>query len=85
MCAQKAKSYLAIELRDAEPWVRLRARAALEWATGNEESVRTLVEEALQGLSIARACGAHQYEINLLRDLASTASGARETFGAGRG
>jgi hypothetical protein len=82
---EEAKSYVAIELRDAEPWVRLRARAAVEWAACNEESMRRLVEEALRRLSVARACGAHQYEIDLLRNLASTVSGAPRTFVAGPG
>jgi hypothetical protein len=59
-----ARKWLTLETRDAEPWVRLRARAAVERAAGNPENARTLADEALTALKAAPACGAHQYEID---------------------
>jgi len=61
-----ARQWLARETRDAEPWVRLRAQAAIEQATGNQDLARALADEALTALNAAPACGAHQYEIDRL-------------------
>jgi hypothetical protein len=64
-----ARQWLAFEGRDAEPWVRLRAQAAVEWASGRPEVARRLVDEALSQLRAAAACGAHEYEIDRLDEL----------------
>jgi hypothetical protein len=64
-----ARKWLAVEPRDAEPWVRLRARAALERADGNPEGARLLIEEGLGAVQQAPACGAYQYEIDRLEAL----------------
>ena len=69
-----ARNWLAIRTKNAEPWVCLRAQAAIAWAMSNKEEVQTLVDEALGALSTTYACGAQMYEIDLLRDLTATVS-----------
>jgi hypothetical protein len=61
-----ARKWLTRETRDAEPWVRLRAQAAIEREEGQREKARILVDEALGALRAAPACGAHQYEVDRL-------------------
>jgi hypothetical protein len=64
-----ARTWLDLESRDAEPWVRMRAQAAMERAMGRPERACELVDEALAMLGAAPACGAYQYEIDRLRAL----------------
>jgi hypothetical protein len=64
-----ARNWLTREGRDAEPWVRLRAQAAMERAVGYPERAHRLVDEALSLLRAAPACGAHQYEVDRLQAL----------------
>ncbi|HUI55184.1 MAG TPA: site-2 protease family protein [Bryobacteraceae bacterium] len=64
-----ARTWLTRETRDAEPWVRLRAQAAVERLAGNQKSASAQVDEALTALQAAPACGAHQYEIDRLNAL----------------
>ncbi len=66
--------WLASESSEAEPWVRLRARAAIEHASGRHERARALVNEALSQLRAAPACGAYDYEIDRLRELVAAIS-----------
>jgi hypothetical protein len=54
-----------------EPWVRLRAQAAVERWAGTTVRARRLVEEALAAVQAAPACGACQYEIDRLHSTAS--------------
>jgi hypothetical protein len=54
-----------------EPWVRLRAQAAVERWAGTTVRACGLVEEALAAVQAAPACGAYQYEIDLLHSTAS--------------
>jgi hypothetical protein len=64
-----ARHWLDLERRDAEPWVRLRAQAAVERAAGDPERASSLVTEALAMLRAEPACGAHQYEVDRLHAL----------------
>jgi hypothetical protein len=64
-----ARRWLTLQDRDAEPWVRLRARAAVEWAAGRHERARQLAKESLSHLRAAPACGAHEYEKERLHEL----------------
>jgi len=64
-----ARKWLALEARDVEPWVRLRAQAAIERAANNQEKARMLIDEALTALRSAPACGAYEYEIDRLEAL----------------
>ena len=62
----RSREWLDREPRGAlEPWVRLRAEAAV---TGDV----TLAEQALKLLEAAPKCGANQYEIDLLRSCEKT-------------
>jgi hypothetical protein len=65
----EARKWLEIEKKDAEPWVRLRARAAVERVEGNREQARMLIEAGLSGLQGAEPCGAYQYEIDRLYEM----------------
>lgn len=56
----RSAEWLVRESRDAEPWVRLRARAAV---AGGEEGER-LCDEARDLLLHAPSCGAHAYELD---------------------
>ena len=67
--AAGARRWLAIEEKDAEPWVRLRARAAAERASGNTDTARSLISQALALLNAQPACGAWQYEIDRLLEM----------------
>ena len=64
-----ARKWLALEARDAEPWVRGRAQAAVECATGCHEEAARLIGDALAAVRSASACGAHAYEIDLLEGM----------------
>lgn len=54
-----------------EPWVRLRAQAAVERRAGATTRARDLVDEALAAVQAVPACGAYQYEIDRLRNTKS--------------
>jgi hypothetical protein len=69
-----AREWLDREKRDAEPWVRLRARAAIEQCAGNLESAQALIDDALRLIAAERPCGAYQYEIDRLLELRSAGS-----------
>ncbi len=66
-----ARSWLDREKRNAEPWVGLRAQAA-----AYPEQAPVLIAEALKLLRIEPPCGAYQYEIDRLTEMA-TASDRR--------
>jgi hypothetical protein len=70
-----ARTWLTAESRSVEPWVRLRAEAAVEVAAHHLEKARLAIESALTGLREAAACGAHQYEIDRLKELDDSLSG----------
>ena len=57
-----AAKWLAVSGKDTEPWVRLRAQAAVAWASGRPEEARRLVDRALAELRRAAPCGAVEYE-----------------------
>lgn len=69
-----AQHWLALETREVEPWVRLRARAAMERAGNNPAKARVLIHEAFAALRAAPACGARQYEIDRLLALSQVSS-----------
>ncbi|SPE29351.1 membrane hypothetical protein [Candidatus Sulfopaludibacter sp. SbA3] len=62
--AATAAKWLALEPKDAEPWVRMRARAAIETVSDHPETAQMLIAGALELLNASPACGAHQYEID---------------------
>ena len=64
-----ARRWLEMEEKDAEPWVRLRARAAAEQAAGNTDQARSLIFQALALLKAQPTCGAWQYEIDRLLEM----------------
>jgi hypothetical protein len=64
-----ARNWLSLETRHREPWVRLRARAAIEQASNRPEEARVLIRQALAVLAKAPFCGAHQYELDRLHEL----------------
>jgi hypothetical protein len=70
-----ARKWLLLETRDAEPWVRLRAEAAVERAGDGAGRARRLVDEALAALRAAPACGAHRYEMDRLLALLGDGAG----------
>lgn len=67
--ATSARWWLEMEEKDAEPWVRLRARAAAEHAAGSTLQARSLILQALGLLEAQPACGAWQYEIDRLLEM----------------
>jgi len=64
-----ARRWLAFEERSVEPWVRLRAEAAVERAAGNPDRAQKLTAEALTQLNAVPSCGAYEYEKDRLREL----------------
>ena len=67
--ADAAFAWLEKETRDAEPWVRLRARAAAERAAGHSEACRSIAAEALLQLRAQPPCGAYQFEMDRLAEM----------------
>jgi hypothetical protein len=68
-----AEKYLALATKDAEPWVRLRAQAAIDRASNNPKEAHESIDKALASLHAAPLCGAHQYEIDRLQELLPSA------------
>jgi hypothetical protein len=66
---QAAQSWLSRESRNAEPWVRQRAEAAVSLAAGRESEAHLQIQDALKALDTAPSCGAYAYETDLLREL----------------
>jgi hypothetical protein len=64
---ETALKWLELAKGETEPWVRLRAQAAVERRAGAVARARRMVEEALTAVQAAPACGAHEYEIDRLR------------------
>lgn len=71
---------LAVETKKIEPWVRLRAQAAIELAVGYLGRARLLIDEALAALRTEPACGDYQYEIDRLKDLEKSLDTARKSL-----
>lgn len=67
--AAGSRKWLEMEARNAEPWLRGRAAAAVEQAGGNRDKARELIMAALAALRAARPCGAQQYEMDLLGEM----------------
>jgi hypothetical protein len=65
--AAAARKWLDLEPRTPEPWVRLRAQAAIAIAEGHPAEARSLIDDALRQLCAAFRCGAHEFEAALLR------------------
>ncbi|MGA2133434.1 MAG: site-2 protease family protein [Bryobacteraceae bacterium] len=64
-----ARQWLDRENRDAPPWVRRRAQAAIDRASSNPARARAQVTEALAALKAQPACGSHQYEVDRLQEI----------------
>jgi len=71
--AVTAAKWLALETRE-KPWLRLRARAAVEMAANCPDAARRLVEEALQMIRAVPPSGAHQYDIDRLQEIGGQVS-----------
>ena len=79
-----ARQWLELEARNAEPWVRLRAVAAVKLAEGCPSEAIELIEEALGQLRAVPASGAHEYETELLRVMqAGSVLGSGRQIGRG--
>jgi hypothetical protein len=65
-----AQSWLDREPRSTDPWVRLRAEAAVKLAVGRDHEARVLIEQALAALAATPSCGAYEYEADLLGAMA---------------
>ena len=71
--AAAGRKWLETETRDAEPWVRQRAQAAVEWAGARPDRSHAIVEQALTALRKERVCGDRLFEIVRLEELSQSA------------
>jgi hypothetical protein len=70
----RAQKWLSLASGPVEPWVKLRASAAAEWATGRHQEAQELARQALAGLNRAPACGAYESEKDLLQGILRAAA-----------
>ncbi len=64
-----AQMWLSREESSYEPWVHLRAEAAVAWASGDRDTAHAKVRQARDLLERASPCGAYRYELDRLDDL----------------
>jgi len=64
-----ARNWMERAGRDAFPWLRLRAEAAVELADGQYERAASLANQALARVPTPASCGADEYEIDRLNEL----------------
>jgi len=64
-----AQMWLSREESSYEPWVHLRAEAAVAWVGGDHDAAQTKAQQARDLLERAIPCGAYRYELDRLDDL----------------
>jgi hypothetical protein len=64
-----AQMWLSREESSYEPWVHLRAEAAVAWAGGDHAAAHARVQQARELIGRATPCGAYRYELDRLDDL----------------